>query len=150
VSEATRAEETIDAVMKEAAHLLDSEPAQLSTTLVVFPHALEDFEEFLDAVGVAEDALAEAGAEGILQIATFHPDYRFEGEAEDALSNTTNRAPYPVMHLLREAEVTDAVDHHPDPDGIPKRNIERLEALGRAAVAELVASYASGKRNDCK
>jgi hypothetical protein len=149
VSDAEDAAGAVESLLEEAAHLLDSDPAELSTTLVVFPRALQAFEEFLDAVGVAESALADAGAEGVLQIATFHPEYRFEGEEEDALSHFTNRAPYPVMHLLREAEVADAVDHHPDPHGIPARNVARLEALGRAGVAELVASWSGAKRRGC-
>jgi uncharacterized protein len=138
VSEARTAEDAVRDLMAEAAQLLDADPSRLSTTLVVFAHALADFDDYLDAVADAEHALAEAGAEGVLQIATFHPEYRFAGADPDALSNYTNRSPHPVMHLLREAEVSDAVDAHPDPESIPARNIERIERLGRAAIEALL------------
>jgi hypothetical protein len=136
VSEAATAEEAVKALLAEAALLLDSDG--ISTTLVAYPHALADFETYLDAVAAAEDALSDAGADGVLQIATFHPDYRFEGAEEDDVASFTNRAPYPIMHLLRESEMSDAVDHHPDPEGIPARNVARLRALGRAAIEALL------------
>ena len=136
ISDATTPGQAVEAALREAAELLDS--SEISTTLVVFPRALADFGTFLDAVAAAEEALAAAGAQGVLQIATFHPEYVFEGALADDLSNYTNRAPFPVMHLLRETEVADAVDQHPDPEGIPVKNIERLEELGREAIEALL------------
>jgi hypothetical protein len=136
VSEAATPETAVASLLVEAAALLDSD--RVSTTLVVYPHALEEFETFLDAVAAAEDALADADAEGVLQIATFHPDYRFEGASEDDVANFTNRSPYPIMHLLRESEMSDAVDHHPDPEGIPARNVSRLNALGIQRIRALL------------
>jgi hypothetical protein len=136
VSDAATPADAVQAVLQESVALLES--SETSTTLVVFPGALADFEEFLDAVATAESALIESGAEGLLQIATFHPQYRFDGTAPDDLSNSTNRAPYPVIQLLRESEVADAVDHHPDPAGIPARNVARLSELGPERVRSLL------------
>jgi hypothetical protein len=132
------------ATLDEIDRLLSSSPDEIATTLVICPNALSDFDEFLDAVDVVEALLGEAGADGILQLAHFHPDYRFEGTEPDALENYTNRAPYPILHLLREAQVSEAVDSHPDPAAIPERNIERLEKLGHAGIARLWAKWNTG------
>ena len=108
-----------------------------ATTLVVVPEGFEDFEDFLDLVYTAEQLLADAGLEGVIQIATFHPDYLFEGLAPDDLANHTNRAPWPTLHLLREHDVSEAVQRHPDPGAIPERNMRHLRTLGIAAVEAL-------------
>lgn len=132
------AAEPIDAVhatLEEARRLLEGDDTAAQTTLVAITKGLEDFGLFLDVVATAEDALTEAGAEGVLQIASFHPDYRF-GHGT-AVSHFTNRAPFPVLHLLREADVSEAVDRHPDPGQIPADNVARLEAMGLDAVTDL-------------
>jgi hypothetical protein len=103
--------------------------AGLSTTLIAYTRALGGFEEFLEAAGALEEVLRQEGLEGVLQVASFHPDYRFEGvEAEDP-GNWTNRAPYPILHLLREDEVAEAIARHPDIHKIPQTNIEKMRAL---------------------
>jgi len=127
----------VHATLDEARALLGGDHPGVKTTLVAITQGLEDFGLFLDVVTTAEEALQEAGAEGVLQIATFHPDYRFADAPPEAVSHFTNRAPFPVLHLLREADVTEAVDHHPDPGGIPAANIARLEGMGLSAVREL-------------
>jgi hypothetical protein len=123
-----------------AAHALSLAERSLdtpATTLVVVPEGFEDFGDFLDLVYTAEQLLADAGLEGVIQIATFHPDYLFEGLAPDDLANHTNRAPWPTLHLLREHDVSEAVQRHPDPGAIPERNMRHLRAMGGAAVAAL-------------
>ncbi|MFV0278920.1 MAG: DUF1415 domain-containing protein [Parahaliea sp.] len=101
----------------------------IATTLLVFPCALADFDDYLDFVDDAQYLLEQAGLDGILQLASFHPRYRFGGEAEGAASHYSNRAPWPTLHLLREAMVTRLVSAHPDPQGIPEANIETLDRL---------------------
>ena len=116
------------ALLAECA-LLDEQPA-VETTLVILPRGFEGFYAYLDLVDLAEEMLLEQGYEGKYQLASFHPDYCFEGEAQDDAANYTNRSPYPVLHLLREDSVARAVDVYPDPDGIVDRNIETLRELG--------------------
>lgn len=132
-------DEAIRDALDEAERLLDADPQQLSTTLIIFPHALDDFEEFLEAADTLDALLAQAGAEGVLQVATFHPRYRFDDTDQDAPSNYTNRSPLPVLHLLREDEVSQAIDAHPDPDRIWEQNVARMESLGPDGVAALWA-----------
>ena len=100
---------------------------------------VDDFDDFLDLVALAEALLASLGHEGALQLASFHPRYAFAGEPADDPAHATNRAPHPTLHLLRESAVSAAVAAHPDPAGIPGRNIERLRALGADGVRRLLA-----------
>jgi hypothetical protein len=109
-----------------------------ATTLVVVPHGFTAFDDYLDLLALGEALLEDRGFEGILQLASFHPQYQFDGTDLDDVSNWTNRAPYPVLHLLKEASVSKAVEAHPDPDSIPERNIETLEKLGMPALLELL------------
>jgi hypothetical protein len=107
-----------------------ADPAQTDTTLIVHPHVLRDFLDYNDFLDVADELVAELGLEGELQVASFHPDYRFAGTADDDVGNCTNRSPWPTLHLLREASVERAVAAFPDPDAIVERNIATLERLG--------------------
>jgi hypothetical protein len=116
--------------LSEARLLADADPAHPATTLVVVDRGLEDFEQYLDVVERVERALDTAGLEGVVQVASFHPEYRFAGEPEDDPAAYTNRTPFPAFHLLREDDVTAAVDTHPDPHGIPARNQQLLRSMG--------------------
>jgi hypothetical protein len=107
----------LDALCVELAALNEADAAQVETTLLIHPNVLGDFLDFNDFLDAADAALADLGLEGVLQIASFHPDYQFAGNDVDDLSNATNRAPYPTLHLLREASVARAVgqtSHHHD------------------------------------
>lgn len=108
--------------------LLD-EQSKVETTLLVFPDLLADFSTFLDFVYTFEDALAETGADELVQLAHFHPDYQFADVPADDPGNLTNRSPYPVLQLLRVDSVATAVAGYPDVDGIPERNVARMRAL---------------------
>ena len=130
-------EAAVERAFDEVNHLLDHPDTEVATTLIVYPEALADFGDYLDVVETLRYALEDSGLEGVLQVATFHPDYQFAGTAPDDLENYTNRSPYPTIHLIREAQVTDAVESHPDPEGIPRRNIERLEEMGRERVEQM-------------
>lgn len=134
-------DDAIRCTLDEADRLFRSAPDEIATTLVVLPNALTDFDEFLDAADAIDALIERAGAAGILQLAHFHPDYNFEGAEPDALENYTNRAPYPTLHLLREAQVSEGVQSYPDPESIPERNIEMLEGMGRAELAKMWAHW---------
>ncbi|WP_349342726.1 DUF1415 domain-containing protein [Marinobacter sp. MMG032] len=128
VSEATTEDELLQALHSELQRLED-EP-EIETTLLIHPGVLQGFgpyNEFLDA---ADGLLAYLDMEGVYQIASFHPEYQFEGTEPDAAENYTNRSPFPMLHLLREASLEAAIDSYPDVDGIPQRNIELMEQLG--------------------
>lgn len=127
----------LDLLLSEAQALVDQSPDVRDTTLLVAPHALADFLDFNDFIGRAERRLARAGFDGTLQLASFHPRYQFAGTDADDIANATNRAPYPTLHLLREASVDRAVEAFPDAEAIFDRNIETLDALGAAGWAGL-------------
>lgn len=97
--------------------------SDVSTTLLIFAEDFSYFEDFLYLVEIAEKMLIKHGYEGIYQIATFHPDYYFAGVDEDDVSNYTNRAPFPILHIIREDDLERAISAHPDPEGIPDKNI---------------------------
>lgn len=141
VAQAEDPPEAVEVALDEASHLLARSEEEVATTLVVFPASLSEFRTFLDVAETARYALEDAGAAGILQIATFHPDYQFAGTEPDALENYTNRSPFPILHLLREDDVSEAVDNHPDPEGIPQRNIERLREMGREEVEAIWSEF---------
>lgn len=123
-------EEAFYAALAQVQALLEEEPATLETTLIVFPGSLlASFETFLDFVFTFEDALSETGADELVQLAHFHPNYCFEGVVEDDPSNRTNRAPFPVVQLLRTGSVAAAVASYPDAEGIPERNIDRMQEV---------------------
>lgn len=121
--------------------LLDSSDA-LETTLLVAPKMLHDFDEYLDYLSGVETLMDELGYTGTYQIAGFHPDYRFEGVAPFDPANYTNRSPYPMLHIIREASVEWAIETHPDVDAIPERNVELLREMGEAGIKDLLC----GKR----
>jgi hypothetical protein len=113
------------------------DPQVRDTTLLVAPHCLHDFLDFNDFLGHAERAVRKRGLEGIIQIASFHPQFRFEGTGEDDITNFTNRSPYPVIHLLREESIARAVQAFPHPQAIYEANMETLRKLGQGGWDEL-------------
>ncbi|MCK7546780.1 DUF1415 domain-containing protein [Marinobacter koreensis] len=138
VTDAQTEDELLQALHSELQRLDDEQ--EIETTLLVHPGVLQDFgayNEFLDA---ADGLLAYLDMEGIYQIASFHPDYRFEGTEPDAAENYTNRSPFPMLHLLREASLEAAIDSYPDVEGIPDRNIELMEKLGAEKMREILKS----------
>lgn len=145
VSEATEPEALLAQLLDEMHRLVATDPAEVDTTLLIHPQVLGDFYDFNDFLGLAEDALAEAGLEGVLQVASFHPEFQFAGTDADDISNATNRAPYPTLHLLREASVDRAVAAFPEADAIYEANIETMERLGPDGWAALQARIKSSR-----
>ncbi|WP_291011614.1 DUF1415 domain-containing protein [Hydrogenophaga sp.] len=121
--------------------LLKTTPAeQIDTTLLVHPSLFPDFAVFNDFLGVVDDVVTEHELDGVIQVASFHPAYQFDGTDPDDITNATNRAPYPALHLLREDSVERAVaSEGGDADAIVERNLATLRALGPDGWRELLS-----------
>ncbi|OYW38452.1 MAG: peptidase [Hydrogenophilales bacterium 12-61-10] len=139
VSTASHLDGWLEDLDRELDFLAAADPGLVDTTLLIHPTLLPDFLDFNDFMQLAEAAVEEHGLEGVIQIASFHPQFQFEGTAPDDMGNFTNRAPYPTLHLLREASIARAVEVFPEAETIYQRNIETLEALGRPAWEALLA-----------
>ena len=121
--------------LQQELHLLEDEP-EVETTLMVMPNSLQDFLQYNDFLDLAESLLVDMHLEGVIQIASFHPDYCFADAEPDDPANHTNRSPYPMLHLIREASLAAAVAGHPAPQDIPERNINVLRQMGNEAITE--------------
>jgi len=113
----------------ELQKLDEAAPAQLETTIIVIPQLLGDFADYNDFLDQVDALLEQFEWTGDYQVASFHPLYQFAGTMPQDTENLTNRAPYPLLHLLREDSVEAALDSHPDPDRIPEDNIRRMREL---------------------
>lgn len=131
VSRAATPEALLEDLAQELQRLAAADEAALETTLLIHPQVLGDFLDYNDFLEVADALVADLGYEGVLQVASFHPQYQFADTAPDDIGNFTNRSPYPTLHLLRESSVERAVDAHPDTERIYRDNIETLRRLGR-------------------
>jgi uncharacterized protein len=129
----------LEALCVQMNELFASDPSVVETTLLIHPNALRDFDEFNDFLEAADAALEDLGLDGVLQVASFHPHYRFADADADDIANATNRSPHPTLHLLREASVARAVEAFPEAEAIYETNIETLEALGHKGWATLQA-----------
>ena len=130
VSAATDAEALAQDLRRELTDLAAAPAEVRDTTLLMAPDCLQDFLEFNDFLGLAEDVLEELDLDGTLQIASFHPQFQFAGTDAGDVTNCTNRAPYPTLHLLREDSIDRAVQAYPEAEAIYERNMEVLEQLG--------------------
>ncbi len=132
VSDAKHLDALLEQLDGELDLLAESDPEQIDTTLLICPTQWPEFEPFNDFVEIADQVVAEHELEGVLQIASFHPLFQFADTEPDDISNYTNRAPFPILHLLREASIERAVAAFPDAAQIYERNIETLQKLGLA------------------
>ena len=134
VSEATTAAELLADLKNELNSLpnidLDRESTAYETTLLIAPYCLHDFLDFNDLLGKADKLLAKMKLEGTIQLANFHPQYQFAGTEPDDITNFTNRAPYPTLHLLLESSIDQAVEAFPEAEAIFGVNMETMERLG--------------------
>jgi hypothetical protein len=132
VSRAPHLDGFLEDLDRELDFLAAADPEEIDTTLLIHPALLADFLDFNDFMQLAEAAVGEHGLDGVIQIASFHPAFQFEGTEPDDIGNYTNRAPFPTLHLLREASIACAVAAFPEADMIYERNIETLRKLGHA------------------
>jgi uncharacterized protein len=130
VSFATEPQALLRDLRRELRELELSDPSARDTTLLMAPGCLQDFLDFNDFLEQADQALTELDLEGLIQIASFHPLFQFAGTGPEDISNFTNRAPYPTLHLLREDSIERAVEAYPQAEAIFGKNMETLEQLG--------------------
>lgn len=138
LSEAASPEALLDDLVAALQHLADTPAADVETTVLVHPGVLQDFLDYNDFLDIADAAIAELGLEGVIQVASFHPDYRFADSSAGDIGNHTNRSPFPMLHLLREASIDRAVAAYPDPGAIIARNQDTLRRLGPAGLRRVI------------
>lgn len=136
VSEATTSEALVDDLIKELLHLNHHSRDELETTLLIHPYVLTDFQAYNDFLDVVDAVIEEAGLHGVFQVASFHPDYQFADSDKDDAANYSNRSPFPMLHLLREASIDEAVRDWTakgrNMEDIPLANVETLRRMGKS------------------
>jgi hypothetical protein len=142
VTTAATTQEQLLMVLQAELKLLNTDPS-VETTLLIHAKVLQDFYDFNDFLSIADSLLVDMELDGTYQIASFHPDYQFAGTQTGDAENYTNRAPYPVLHLLREESLERVIADYPDVDGIPERNIKLMNDLGPDKLQTLLKSCLS-------
>ena len=135
-------EDSLRGFLEEVLLIQENLEEKISTTLVIFPMGWDDFENFLELLMLSEDCMEKSGLEGLFQLASFHPQYCFEGVEVDDITNWTNRAPFPVLHIIREGQMSRVLSSYKKADEIPERNIELMESLGREGLIECFPPFA--------
>jgi len=130
VSHADNEADLAQQLLTELQHLQAADPESLDTTLLIHPRVLQDFYDYNSFLDVADQVLEDAGLDGVIQIASFHPQYQFADAEPDDIDNYTNRSPFPVLHLLRESSIDRAVAAFPEASAIFERNIATMRDLG--------------------
>jgi hypothetical protein len=136
VTDATDEKTLLGSLTRELQALAGAPIAAVETTLLIHPLVFLCFLDYNDFLHLAEKRIDDLGLEGVIQIASFHPDYQFAGANADAVENYTNRSPYPMLHLLREDSISAVAGDADDLLAIPTRNIEMLRSLGKAKMVE--------------
>lgn len=137
VSQQRKNKALLNAFVQELELLAKTPPEQTDTTVFAASHHLYDFYDYLDFLDLAQTKLEQLGFEGQFQLASFHPDYCFEGAAPQDRENLTNRSPYPIVHIIREDSMAKVLAKYPNPESIPEVNIEKVESLSDTEVSNL-------------
>ena len=137
VSQARHADDLLEELDSELDRLVGTPAEELDTTLLIHPTLFDDFLDFNDFMEIAEGVLDEHELEGIVQLASFHPKFQFDGTEPDDIGNYTNRAPFAILHLLREDSIERAVQAFPRAEAIFEENIKTLEKLGHSGWRDL-------------
>ena len=140
VSKAKDPESLLKVFHSELHRLEKSSIDEVATTIWILP-TLPEFEDFLDIVSLMDSFLDQTPLRGVYQLASFHPQYQFEGTETQDLQNFTNRAPYPIIHIIREEDITRAAKFFGDTSKIPETNIRTLEDLGQEKVKNLFKRF---------
>jgi hypothetical protein len=140
-SDATDPETLLATLVVELQRLADTDPEVVDTTMLIHPRVLADFEDFNDFLELADAAVEDLDLDGVLQVASFHPQFQFADTEIDDVTNATNRSPYPTLHLLREESVDRAVAAFPEAEAIFERNMATLEKLGPQGWAAVKKSW---------
>ncbi len=147
VENSNNIEGCLNAVIEECIHL-DTHP-NTETTLLIIARKLDNFDDYLDVLAIAEQLLLDQGYEGIYQIASFHPYYRFADSGENDPDNYTNRSPYPMLHLIRESSIENALASYPDPASIPGRNVKLTRRLGLNRLQNILRDCLESTTQEC-
>ncbi|MDQ3261817.1 MAG: DUF1415 domain-containing protein [Pseudomonadota bacterium] len=139
VSCAHNSDALLDDLERELQLLAEADPEQIDTTLLIHPDVLTDFLDYNDFLDLCDSVVEELELDGIIQVASFHPQYQFADTMAEDVTNYTNRSPYPTLHLLREDSVTRAVESFPDVEDIYEKNRATMERLGKAGLEKLIA-----------
>ena len=137
VCDTSDSQQQLEEFITEMDWLANTPAEQTDTTWFAIANGLEGFESYLSFLDICQMALENFGYEGKFQLASFHPDYQFEGTELNDRENFTNRAPVPIIHLIREDSMTRVLKQYPNPEAIPERNIETVESLSSQQIAEL-------------
>ena len=137
ISEANSEDALLEEIYQQLQKLDTTPVDELETTLVVTPHLFDEFGDYNQYLDLIDALVFQMGYQGTYQVASFHPDYCFHGTYPEDAENLTNRSPYPIFHLIREESMEKVLKHYPDPEGIPERNIERVESLSAEEVKKL-------------
>lgn len=129
-------EEQLLVCLERELELLNSDPS-VETTLLIHAKVLQDFYDYNQFLSYVDTLLLEMELEGIYQVASFHPDYQFGGTLPDDAENYTNRSPYPMLHIIREASLERAIAEYPDVDQVPERNVALMNRLGHTTLQTL-------------
>ena len=145
VSSTNQPEALRAALQQELKFLSSTDASVVETTLLIHPNVLNNFLDYNDFLDVADAVLEEQNYTGEFQVASFHPHYQFAGTQVDDAENFTNRSPYPTLHLLREENLQQALDHYAHPEKIPERNIHTLNELGTEHLREVLRRCLRGE-----
>jgi hypothetical protein len=129
VAETAEPSELLDVLAEELRRLAKTPREEIETTILIHPHCLTAFLDYNDFLADADRLLKRTRLAGVIQIASFHPQYQFQGTEPDAPENRTNRSPHPMLHLLREVSITEVAKDPAVLLGIPERNIELMRRL---------------------
>ena len=140
VSEATKEEQLLADLNTELQTLARAPITQIETTVLIHPNALGNFLDYNDFLALGDRLISSLRLRGIIQLASFHPHYQFEGTQRDDVENYTNRSPYPMLHLLREESISKVAGEGDALLEIPRRNIKLLKSLGREKMCEMMKS----------
>jgi uncharacterized protein len=141
VSKARSPEALQQDLVAELGHLQETDPDETDTTLLIHPWVLNHFLDYNDFLNVADASIEAADLAGEIQIASFHPQYQFADAGPDDIENYTNRSPYPMLHLLREASIDRAVEAFPDASKVFEKNMETMRQLGLEGWKLLIAGH---------
>lgn len=137
-SDATTERALYDELRRELTSLSITSMDVVETTLLIHPHVLGNFLDYNDFLDVADDLIADLRLKGVIQIASFHPDYQFADTAPHDLENYTNRSPFPMLHLLREESISRVALSAEEMEAIPRRNVETMRMMGRSEILEML------------
>ena len=140
VSFANNGEALLEEFKRELKKLVATRPDHIESTLLIHPNVLDDFQDYLHFLLLCDATLEELELDGIVQVASFHPNYQFAGTAPDDVTNYSNRSPFPTLHLLRECSVTRAVESLPDAAAIYESNIVTLKRIGESRMKAITAA----------